>query len=185
MVGLLNSIIAGNLGTTDGTNVNVTVASDGYGTFSSQGHNLIGDTNGASGFIASDLLNVAAGLGPLQDNGGPTLTHALLPGSPAIESGTGIGAPSYDQRGFPRPSGRAFDIGAVEFRDQAQLLELGNGRTQILFLIEPNQTYPIQATTNFFNWQTIGSVPSGPGGSYVFEDTAHLPLRFYRVLLQP
>lgn len=53
-------------------------------------------------------------LGPLANNGGPTLTH--LPGllSPAIDAGTGAGAPATDQRGIPRPQGSAVDMGAVE-----------------------------------------------------------------------
>jgi HYR domain len=53
-------------------------------------------------------------LGPLQDNGGPTLTHALLPGSPAIDAGDNTDAPLMDQRGVPRPQGAAVDIGAFE-----------------------------------------------------------------------
>jgi hypothetical protein len=108
-----------------------------------------------------------------------------MPGSRAVDAGTAIGAPNVDQRGFPRPSGLAFDIGAVEFRDEAHIVGLSNGRLQIRFLIEPNQTYPIQATTNFLNWQTVGTIPSNPSGSYLFEDAVNLPLRFYRVLLQP
>jgi len=61
-------------------------------------------------------------LGPLADNGGPTLTHALLPGSPAIDAGdpalvAGVdGVPLYDQRGLPftRVFGDRIDMGAVE-----------------------------------------------------------------------
>jgi hypothetical protein len=53
-------------------------------------------------------------LGPLADNGGPTLTMALLPGSPAIDAGNTSLAPTSDQRGFPRPAGLAADIGAYE-----------------------------------------------------------------------
>lgn len=53
-------------------------------------------------------------LGPLADNGGPILTHMLLPDSPAIDAGTDEGAPTIDQRGLPRPSCLAYDIGAVE-----------------------------------------------------------------------
>src|SRR5207248_3517318 len=56
----------------------------------------------------------AVKLGPLQDNGGPTLTHALLVDSPAIEQGTSVGAPVIDQRGVTRPQGRRVDIGAFE-----------------------------------------------------------------------
>ena len=60
-------------------------------------------------------------LGALQDNGGPTLTHALLSGSPAIDSGDDsvVGSPLFlttDQRGagFPRLQGAHVDIGAYE-----------------------------------------------------------------------
>jgi predicted outer membrane repeat protein len=51
-------------------------------------------------------------LGPLADNGGPTLTHMPLPGSPAIDAGAAT-CPAVDQRGAGRPLGRC-DAGAVE-----------------------------------------------------------------------
>src|SRR5207249_2498179 len=74
------------------------------GSVTSLGHNLIGNSSGASGFVASDLLNVNPQLGPLQNNGGPTQTMALLTGSPAINAGDNANAPAYEQRGagFPR-----------------------------------------------------------------------------------
>ena len=60
-------------------------------------------------------------LGPLQDNGGPTMTHALGPGSvaidhiPAVDCVDADGAPlTTDQRGVTRPQGDACDVGAVE-----------------------------------------------------------------------
>lgn len=53
-------------------------------------------------------------LGPLADNGGLTLTHALLLGSSALDRGTSAGAPSTDQRGVSRPQGSGYDIGAFE-----------------------------------------------------------------------
>src|SRR6185503_518152 len=53
-------------------------------------------------------------LAPLADNGGPTLTHALLLGSPAVDAGAPSGFPSTDQRGVPRPFGPYADIGAFE-----------------------------------------------------------------------
>jgi len=53
-------------------------------------------------------------LGPLADNGGPTLTHMLLSGSPAIDAGQCINGVTTDQRGLPRFQGTACDIGAVE-----------------------------------------------------------------------
>ena len=59
--------------------------------------------------------NVGAKLGPLQFNGGPTQTHALLPGSPAIDAGRATGCPATDQRGVARPQNGTCDIGAYEF----------------------------------------------------------------------
>jgi hypothetical protein len=58
-------------------------------------------------------------LGPLQDNGGATKTHALLPGSPAIGRGNNVLALNNDQRGSPfgRVDGSGADIGAFEFSD--------------------------------------------------------------------
>ena len=55
-------------------------------------------------------------LGPLMDNGGPTPTHALLLGSPAINVGSGSSGLATDQRGLPR-DGRP-DLGAFEFQDE-------------------------------------------------------------------
>ncbi len=110
-----NSIIAGNIS-------NNTPDQDVSGVFTSQGSNLIGITTGSSGWIASDLLNVQPMLGLLADNGGLTMTHALLPGSPAINAGNNsvaidpqTQAPlTVDQRGFLRFYGGTVDIGAFE-----------------------------------------------------------------------
>ncbi len=92
--------------------------------FISAGHNL--DTDGTSGFangVNGDLAGTLAApldarLGPLAFNGGPTRTHALLHGSPAVDAGACTdagGAPlATDQRGVTRPQGAACDIGAFE-----------------------------------------------------------------------
>jgi hypothetical protein len=53
-------------------------------------------------------------LGPLANNGGPTPTFALRPGSPAIDRGIALPGVATDQRGARRPQGRAPDIGAFE-----------------------------------------------------------------------
>jgi Calx-beta domain len=97
-------------------NVAYTADPDLYGSVTSLGHNLIGYSTGGSGFVASDLLNVNPLLGPLQNNGGPTQTRALLAGSPAIDAGDNANAPAFDQRGpgFPRIVNGTIDIGAFE-----------------------------------------------------------------------
>ena len=79
----------------------------------SNGNNLSSD--GTCDFTSpGDLENTDPLLGPLQDNGGPTFTHDLLVGSPAIEGGTNTGCPATDQRGTVRPGGVLCDIGAIE-----------------------------------------------------------------------
>jgi predicted outer membrane repeat protein len=95
------------------------------GSLGSSGHNLIGNTQGGSGFAASDLRNVGAMLGPLQNNGGPTQTMAPLSGSPAIGAGDPTGDPATDQRGFARNVGSTIDIGAFEFQPVDVVTHLG------------------------------------------------------------
>ena len=90
----------------------------------SLGHNLIGKTHGSVGWVASDLTGMIAApldakLGPLQDNGGQTKTHALLSGSPAIDAGDNsvVGPPlnlTTDQRGRLRQFNGTVDIRAYE-----------------------------------------------------------------------
>ena len=109
------SILARNIATLD-------IAPDcgGDATITSLGNNFLGD--------GSDCLYTTAGndqigtsgsvldpqLGPLQDNGGPTLTHMPQASSPVIDViPVGQCVPS-DQRGFTRPGGTSCDIGAVE-----------------------------------------------------------------------
>ncbi|HEV7797337.1 MAG TPA: Calx-beta domain-containing protein [Pyrinomonadaceae bacterium] len=66
---------------------------DTVGSFNSQGHNLIGNAQSSTGFTAagdqfgSEAAPLDPLLGPLADNGGSTLTHALLDGSPAVDAG--------------------------------------------------------------------------------------------------
>jgi hypothetical protein len=71
--------------------------------------NTCGFAAGGGADNVTDLL-----LGPLTDNGGPTLTHLPQPGSRAIDNGTDIGAPATDQRGVERPQLAGIDVGAVE-----------------------------------------------------------------------
>jgi hypothetical protein len=80
---------------------------DADGSLNSQGYNLIGDGTGSSGWIDTDSVGTADApidpvLGPLQDNGGPTWTMAVLPGSPALAAGDSALLGTADQRGVPR-----------------------------------------------------------------------------------
>lgn len=102
------------------------------GTLVSLGYNLSSDAaggddhdTGPGGLLNApgDIRNTDPMLGPLADNGGPTLTHALLPCSPATDQGKNFGL-TTDQRGQPRPvddpaianavGGDGSDIGAFE-----------------------------------------------------------------------
>lgn len=81
----------------------------------SDGNNL--DDDGSCDFDrSSDINNEDPRLGALRDNGGPTNTHALQKGSPAINAGDDAAAPPTDQRGVERPQGKRSDIGAFEFK---------------------------------------------------------------------
>jgi hypothetical protein len=84
----------------------------GANTLTSGGHNLVQDDSCSP--VASDKLGLDVKLGALADNGGPTLTHALLSGSPAIDAGDNAACSSTDQRGVTRPQGPACDIGSYE-----------------------------------------------------------------------
>ena len=106
-----NCIVAGNT-SGDGIHNNGYDDFDGTG-IQSQGYNI--DSENSCFFTAvTDQRNTDPLLGALQNNGGPTFTHALLHGSPAIDAGTCTGAPATDQRGTPRPQGTTCDIGAYE-----------------------------------------------------------------------
>jgi uncharacterized repeat protein (TIGR01451 family) len=88
----------------------------GPGSITSLGNNLE-DANDCHLSGPNDQINTNPGLDPngLQNNGGPTQTIALLPGSPAIDHASTTTFPPTDQRGVPRPQGAAPDIGAFEF----------------------------------------------------------------------
>jgi len=95
---------------------------DIYRILNSYGYNLIEDTTDCTitevANPGTNITGVDPNLGPLANNGGATETHALLSGSPAIDTGdcTDInGNPvTTDQRGVSRPQGSGCDIGAYE-----------------------------------------------------------------------
>ena len=89
----------------------------------SDDHNL--DSDDSCGLTeANDAPATLPLIGPLQDNGGSTKTHALLENSPAINAGSTVGCPATDQRGVVRPQGPACDIGAYEFEEESSVTEL-------------------------------------------------------------
>lgn len=118
---LYNSIVAGNSATSIGPDCN--------GRINSLDFNLVQNTNGCviTNLTVHNIYNQDPMLGPLANNGGPTPTHALLLGSPAIDRGSSGGL-TTDQRGQPRPfrfplliaPGDGSDIGAYELQERAQ-----------------------------------------------------------------
>ncbi len=172
-----NAIIAGNTATVS--------SPDFFGVATSQGSNLIGNTSGSSGWIISDKLDMSPVLGVLANNGGRTLTHALLAGSPAIDAGDNcvvsscISPPfTTDQRGFPRQfEGGTFslllnvDIGAFEYRlgPTAAAVTIsgrvfspdGRGVPHALVLLTNPHGETKTARTSSFGYYRIDGIPAG------------------------
>jgi hypothetical protein len=177
----LNTLIANNgSGPTNG---------DFSGTFNSLGHNLVRNLTTNTVVVGSTNGDIYGGdplLGPLRNNGGLTLTHALMKGSPAIDAGTNAGAPLTDQRGVARPYGKAADIGAFEseynvlrFTDVSPI-----NSTDIHLQVKglPGSVCTFQASSNFLDWDDVFVSGSNAIGVWEFidQDAANHPNRFYR-----
>ncbi len=159
--GVTNTIIAGNAAGS---------APDVGGIFSSGGYNLIGSTNGSSGFGATgDQLNVNPLVGPLQDNGGSRPTMALLLGSPAIDKGKSFGL-TIDQRGEPRPfdwplvpnaaGGDGSDIGAFERgRPRLNIQQIGTNAVLSWPSYYGNGEFSLQSSINLASSNSWAAVP--------------------------
>ncbi len=121
-----NSIVASNFAEATGPDIWRWVGSPAI---VSTGVNVVGDNDTAAADLPEDgifiggttLPPVVAGLAPLADYGGPTQTHSLLPGSPALDTGiTTASTPTRDQRGTSRPldgdgdTTATVDLGAFE-----------------------------------------------------------------------
>jgi hypothetical protein len=111
---LVRTLVSGNTGGSGNEVYNDT------GSVTANDFNLFGQNTaaGVAGFSpgASDIVpsvSLSSILDSLADNGGPTLTHSLPTGSPALDAVTAGGCPSTDQRSYVRPVGLC-DIGAVE-----------------------------------------------------------------------
>ncbi|MEH2327257.1 MAG: choice-of-anchor Q domain-containing protein [Nostoc sp.] len=140
-VNLKNTIVAGNINSNAPDLLSSFLSS---AIFNGNNNNLIGSLTGAKGTVgtATDIVNPNAKLGPLQNNGGLTLTHALLPGSRAINAGNNNLIPAdtedldgdgntlepipYDQRGLTRLVGAKVDIGAFEVQSATGTVPITN-----------------------------------------------------------
>jgi len=179
-----------------------TLAND-LGAIISDGYNLSSDAG--AGFLTaiSDQINTNPKLGPLANNGGPTLTMLPLFGSPAIDAGADsvTNCLATDQRGCPRCSGAHVDIGAVEAQwapaNQPPLLSnfgwtwTAHGGVQCFqftFSSAANADFTVLATTNLAlplaDWTMLAPVIQCAPGQYQFTDpqATNFPQQFYRVI---
>jgi hypothetical protein len=197
-VSVHNTIISGNSATTRGPDVDLLLGAEGgSGGIISLGNNFIGTQLGAASNVFLDGINGdLAGvppktrnalLGLLANNGGPTLTRALLPDSAARNTGgTTLAGLTTDQRGFPRQSGFAPDIGAYEGVASIQLTPaVVSGQMRLQFSGEPNFVYKILTSTNLAlplnQWVELGAAAELSPGQFQFADgITNAPGRFYR-----
>ena len=180
---LRNSIISNNTP----TNFKTATTSGGIATIISQSFNLTNDNSTTFLNQTTDITNANPQLGPLQNNGGPTPTHALLPNSPALDKGNSAGIP-LDQRGRLRSfdittiaaptGGDQSDIGAVEMQAVvvANADDSGAGSLRQVIANAPTGDYITFSSTLFNIPRTItltgGEIPinknltiTGPGAN--------------------
>lgn len=189
---LTNVTIIGNSSLTGGSNIennnpagslslrNTIVANPASGSNcagplpTSLGNNLASDAS-CNLVAAGDLPNTNPLVGPLANNGGPTLTHALLVGSPAIDAAGGCPPPATDQRGVVRPQGPACDIGSFE---AGGVISTATPTSTPTVTSTPTNTPPGPPSTATFT-PTLTPTPTvtfGPGGPAINVPTLSGPL---------
>ncbi len=160
---IFDTIVATNTATGSGPDVS--------GVVTSSGHNLIGNSSGGSGFVASDLLNLNPLLAALGNYGGPTASMTLLPGSPAIDAGDNTNAPATDQRGFSRIVNHTIDIGADECRGFTISITSGNNQSAtintafaapLVVTVASSQGEPVQGGVVTFTAPSSGASTNPP-----------------------
>jgi CSLREA domain-containing protein len=137
-----DTILAGNRDTFLLQNVWISDANECAGTLTSNGYSILLNYDTARCTVNGPFQLADPKLGPLQSNGGPTETEALLAGSPAVDAGVPMGCSDYsghfltvDQRGYPRPGAPSTncDIGAYEVPEPgAQVLGLASAGGLVL-----------------------------------------------------
>ena len=168
--------------------------SNAYGNITDDGYNMSSDGSAAL-FASGKSFNYTDPLlGPLADNGGSTLTMALLANSPAIDFGDPANFPATDQRGFLRPAGAGVDIGAFEYaavpptNNNVLYFYRINNTYGFNLQINPGMTYYLQTSGDLKTWNTIENI-----GSFSSPLFLALPLpteystsdhRYFRLLLQ-
>jgi CSLREA domain-containing protein len=130
-VTISNTLLGGNQDKSTGADPN---HPDCSGSVTSGGYNLIQSTSGCTvgGTTTGNITGSNPQLMALADNGGPTLTHALRKGSPAVDAGnpaapgsSATACEATDQRGIPRPQGPRCDIGSFEREQPSDVQCLG------------------------------------------------------------
>jgi hypothetical protein len=168
----------------------------GAGTVVSLGYNL---RNSADILLTNPNDRVGSPmLGPLQDNGGPTLTCALLPGSPAIDRGKNLDASVNDQRGSARTyddltttnamGGDGTDIGAFEVQRTIQLAieSDGSGGLFVRFTGEPDVTYRLQRAASVTGaWANLATNTAPASGLIEYHETTPPPGQAFYRTVQP
>jgi hypothetical protein len=180
---LMNSILATN-----------TPGANSYGAVADNGYNISSDSSLSTG--ATSRVNTDPGLDPLANNGGPTMTMALLLSSPALNfvPSTSGSFPPTDERGVTRPQGTGADAGAYElvitngtFTNMFSLLPLPqSNQIAIIYPTSPYANYVLQYKNDLTNstW-TPFSTNAGVGGLVTnLDSTTNQVGRFYRILVR-
>ena len=171
---MANCLVSGNRAYATGTPF-IFPGQDILGSVISDGHNLILNTNDCviTGDTTGNVYGKDPLLGPLQDNGGPTPTHALLPGSPAIAAGSPSMIGTSDQRGLPRYQGPGSrpDIGAYQTlsRPTPVIFPLASDDPALFLALlvgEPTTPYKLQQAGEITNptWTEVTDLTTDRGG---------------------
>ena len=181
-----NTILAGNTANS---------GPEGNGTINSSDYNLVQNTSDLTltGTTTHNITGQSPLLGPLRDNGGPTPTMALLPGSPALDKGKNFGLMT-DQRGAARPfefvsvanadGGDGTDIGAFEL-NPPMLSIARSGANSVLSWSTFGAGFRLEAATNLpaaGNWTIVNGTPLASGNQLFATNSTTAVRTLYRLV---